>query len=195
MGKTSFVSIMLWKAFIVASLVVFKERSKYLSQTSISASVHYEVDWGVERVRIPDILWMHSKPRNIILVTADWAGVTMTRQWSAGVVQSCCNHYQWSNVMWWENSFSIPSICYTDHSHCIEVFTWTLSDEVVSSSCRYEWEAERSWSRSCVCAVLWIVLILSIDTRHASDIWLFLMILYKITSTFCYRHFHTLTIC
>ena len=135
----------------------------------------------MERVRIPDILWMHSKPRNIILVTADWAGVTMTRQWSAGVVQSCCNHYQWSNVMWWENSFSIlsisviqitPIVARCSHEH----YPMKLLVLVVDMNGR-----RRGHDQDHVCAVLWIVLILSIDTRHASVIWQCLMILYKST--------------
>ena len=177
--------------------MVFKERSKYWSQT-FNFCVGSLWGWlGVERVRIPDILWMHSKPRNIILVTADWAGVTMTRQWSAGVVQSCSNHYQWSTVMWWENSFSIPSICYTDHSHCSEVFTWTLSDEVVSSSCRYEWEAERSWSRSCVrCCELYWYWVLTPDMQVLFDNvwWYCTKLLAHFLRQKCPLHFHTLTI-
>ena len=122
-------------------------------------------------------------------------GVTMTRQWSAGVVQSCCNHYQWSNVMWWENSFSIPSICYTDHSHCSEVFTWTLSDEVVSSSCRYEWEAERSWSCVQCCELYWYwVLTPDMQVLFDNVWWYCTKLLAHFLRQKCPLHFHTLTI-
>lgn len=97
-GKHSF-SRLLWCS---------KKGQNIWVKLSFSASVHYEVDWGVERVLIPDILWMHSKPRNIILVTADWAGVTMYRQWSAG---KWFNHVAIiiNDQMWCDEKIHFPS--------------------------------------------------------------------------------------
>ena len=162
MGKTSFVSIMLWKAFIVRvscgvqrKVKIFKSNFQFCVRSL----------WG----------WLRrgKSPNSWHSVNAFQASETSFSSQQTGLrsqctdngqlemVQSWSNHYQWSNVMWWENSFSITSICYTDHCHCSEVFTWTLSDEVVSSSCRYEWEAERSWScvRCCELYWYWVVMI------------------------------------
>ena len=160
MGKTSFVSIIPWKAFIVASLVVFKERSKYWSQTfnfCVSSL------WGwLGRGKSPNS-WHsvnafqasehHSRHSRL-----GWGHNDQTMvSWCSPIMLQSLSMIKCDVMTWWENSFSILSICYTDHSHCSEVFTWTLSDEVVSSSCRYEWEAERSWSGSCVrcCELYW----------------------------------------
>ena len=85
MGKTSFVSIMLWKAFIVrvscgvqTKVKIFKSNFQFLRPFIMRLTEAWkESEFLAFCECIPSF-------GNIILVTADWAAVTMHRQWSAG---------------------------------------------------------------------------------------------------------------